>query len=51
MRRLATTAEVANACALLCSEEASFITGQNITVDGGMSLMGSDFPLAVQVPR
>jgi enoyl-[acyl-carrier protein] reductase III len=51
MRRLATTAEVANACALLCSEEASFITGQNITVDGGMSLMGSDFPLEVQVPR
>ena len=51
MRRLATAAEVANTCALLCSEEASFITGQNINVDGGISLMSSDFPLAVQLPR
>jgi NAD(P)-dependent dehydrogenase (short-subunit alcohol dehydrogenase family) len=51
MRRLATAAEVANACALLCSEEASFVTGQSITVDGGISLMSSDFPLAVQLPR
>jgi enoyl-[acyl-carrier protein] reductase III len=50
MRRLATPAEVADACSLLCSEEASFITGQNITVDGGITLMSTDFPLAVQVP-
>ncbi|HEX2654240.1 MAG TPA: SDR family oxidoreductase [Xanthobacteraceae bacterium] len=51
MRRLATPAEVANTCALLCSEEASFITGQNITVDGGISLMSSDFPLPIQLPK
>jgi enoyl-[acyl-carrier protein] reductase III len=51
MRRLATPADVANACALLCSEEASFVTGQSITVDGGSSLMNPDFPLALQVPK
>ncbi|HXD43936.1 MAG TPA: SDR family oxidoreductase [Pseudolabrys sp.] len=50
MRRLATAADVANTCALLCSEEASFITGQSIAVDGGTSLMSADFPLAVQLP-
>lgn len=50
MRRLASPADVANACAMLCSEEAGFVTGQGITVDGGVSLMSADFPLAVQVP-
>jgi len=50
MRRLATSADVANACALLCSDEASFVTGQSIAVDGGTSLMSADFPLAVQMP-
>jgi enoyl-[acyl-carrier protein] reductase III len=50
MRRLAAPADVANTCALLCSEEASFITGQSIAVDGGTSLMSADFPLAVQIP-
>lgn len=50
MRRLATPQDVANTCALLCSEEASFVTGQNITVDGGTSLMNPDFPLPIQLP-
>jgi enoyl-[acyl-carrier protein] reductase III len=50
MRRAATPADIANVCALLCSEEASFVTGQVIAVDGGSSLMNPDFPLLLQVP-
>jgi NAD(P)-dependent dehydrogenase (short-subunit alcohol dehydrogenase family) len=51
MRRPVAPADIANVCALLCSEEASFLTGQSIAVDGGSSLMNPDFPLAVQVPK
>jgi enoyl-[acyl-carrier protein] reductase III len=51
MRRQPTAVDVANTCALLCSEEASFVTGQTITVDGGSSLMNPDFPLPLQVPK
>lgn len=36
--RLASPADVANAALFLCSNAASFITGQTLTVDGGMSL-------------
>jgi enoyl-[acyl-carrier protein] reductase III len=50
MRRLGTPADIANVCALLCSEEAGFLTGQTVSVDGGSSLMNPDFPLALQVP-
>jgi enoyl-[acyl-carrier protein] reductase III len=51
MRRLVAPVDIANACALLCSEEASFVTGQMIAVDGGSSLMNPDFSLALQVPK
>ena len=50
MKRYPAATDVANTCALLCSEEASFITGQTIPVDGGSSLMNPDFPLALQLP-
>lgn len=33
--RPSTAADVANACCYLASEEASFITGVNLEVDGG----------------
>jgi len=51
MRRLVAPSDVAIVCALLCCEEASFVTGQTIVVDGGSSLMNPDFPLALQVPK
>ena len=50
MRRRGTAGDIADACALLCSDEARFVTGHAITVDGGCSLMNPDFPLAIQVP-
>src|SRR5258708_5274680 len=51
MRRLASPEDIANVCALLCSEEAGFVTGQTLAVDGGSSLMNPDFPLPLQVPK
>jgi NAD(P)-dependent dehydrogenase (short-subunit alcohol dehydrogenase family) len=50
MRRLGTPADVGNSVALVCAEEASWITGQTIYVDGGASLMNSDLPLEIQLP-
>src|SRR5262249_7327676 len=48
MGRLGTPADIGNAVALLCSEEAGWITGQSIGVDGGASLMIPVAPLAIQ---
>jgi NAD(P)-dependent dehydrogenase (short-subunit alcohol dehydrogenase family) len=38
MRRFGSGEEIAKAVAFLCSEDASFITGQALAVDGGFSL-------------
>ena len=51
MRRLGTPADVGNAVTLLCSNEAGWITGQLIAVDGGMGLMDPGLPLAIQQPE
>jgi NAD(P)-dependent dehydrogenase (short-subunit alcohol dehydrogenase family) len=51
MRRLGTPADIANAVALFCSKEAAWITGQVIAADGGMGLMDSALPLAIQQPE
>ena len=48
MGRLGTPADIGNAVSLLCMDEASFITGQIIHVDGGGSLMDAVFPLEIQ---
>jgi NAD(P)-dependent dehydrogenase (short-subunit alcohol dehydrogenase family) len=48
MRRLTTPADVGNVVALLCSEEAGFVTGQLLHVDGGCSLAGTDLPMELQ---
>jgi enoyl-[acyl-carrier protein] reductase III len=50
MRRQGSPEDIADVCALLCSDEARFLTGHSLSVDGGSSLMNSDFPLALQVP-
>jgi enoyl-[acyl-carrier protein] reductase III len=43
-----TPADIGNAVTLLCSEEAGWITGQTLAVDGGASLMESLMPLEMQ---
>jgi len=40
--RMGTAVEIANSISFLCSPKASFITGQNIVVDGGLSLQGQE---------
>jgi NAD(P)-dependent dehydrogenase (short-subunit alcohol dehydrogenase family) len=48
MGRLGTPADIGNAVALICSEEAGWITGQTIDVDGGASLVDAHLPLEFQ---
>jgi enoyl-[acyl-carrier protein] reductase III len=48
MRRLTTPADVGNVVALLCSQQAGFVTGQTLHVDGGASLAATDLPLELQ---
>jgi enoyl-[acyl-carrier protein] reductase III len=48
MGRLGTPTDIGNAVALICSEEASWITGQLIDVDGGASLVDAHLPLEFQ---
>jgi len=48
MGRLGTPADIGNAVAMICSEEASWITGQLIDVDGGASLVDAHLPLEFQ---
>ena len=48
MGHLGTPADIGNAVLLLCSEEAGWITGQTLTVDGGASLMETIMPLDMQ---
>ena len=40
--RMGTALETANVIAFLCSEKASFVTGQEILVDGGVSLLSQE---------
>jgi len=48
MLRLGTPADIGNAVAMICSEEASWITGQLIDVDGGAALVDAHLPLEFQ---
>jgi len=52
MGRLGTPKDIGDAVALICSEEAGWITGQLIEVDGGASLVDAHLPLEFQgIPR
>src|SRR5207247_1988494 len=46
--RVGTPADIGNAVLLLCMDEASFVTGQTLHVDGGASIMDPVFPLEIQ---
>jgi enoyl-[acyl-carrier protein] reductase III len=48
MRRLGTPRDIGNAVAMICSDEAGWITGQLIDVDGGASLVDAHLPLEFQ---
>ena len=48
MGRLGTPADIGNVVALLCSEEARWITGQTIYADGGASIVMAELPPALQ---
>jgi enoyl-[acyl-carrier protein] reductase III len=48
MGRMGSPADVGNAVALFCSEEANWMTGQIIYVDGGASLMDTVLPPELQ---
>ena len=48
MRRLGTPADIGNVTALLCAEEAAWITGQVIYADGGASLLNAEVPPEIQ---
>ena len=49
MRRLGTPADIGKVVALLCSEDAGWITGQVIYADGGASLMNSEVAPEIQL--
>ena len=49
MCRLGTPVDIGNVVALLCSEDAGWITGQVIYADGGASLMNSEVPPEIQL--
>jgi NAD(P)-dependent dehydrogenase (short-subunit alcohol dehydrogenase family) len=49
MRRLTTPHDIGNVVALLCLEEAGWVTGQIITADGGASLMNAEVPPEIQL--
>jgi len=45
MRRMGSTWDVAEAVAYLCSPAAGFVTGEFLHIDGGMQLLGTNWPL------
>lgn len=49
MKRMGRPEDIGDAVALLCMEEAGFITGQTLYVDGGASIMDTNFPLEIQM--
>jgi NAD(P)-dependent dehydrogenase (short-subunit alcohol dehydrogenase family) len=48
MKRLGTPGDIGDAVALLCTDEAKWITGQTIYADGGASLLNAEVPPQIQ---
>lgn len=44
LKRLGEAADIANAVTFLLSSEAAWITGRLLVVDGGITLIGADWP-------
>ena len=42
LQRLGNTKDIVNLIDFLCSDKSSYITGQSIYLDGGLSLMGQE---------
>ena len=42
LKRLGNVKDIANLVEFLCSDKASYITGQSIYLDGGLSLIGQE---------
>ena len=42
LKRLCKTDDIVNLTNFLCSDKASYITGQNIFLDGGLSVLGQE---------
>ena len=42
LKRLCKTDDIINLANFLCSDKSSYITGQNIVLDGGLSLLGQE---------
>lgn len=51
LRRIAQPQEIADVVAFLLSDRASYLTGQSIAVDGGLTARLIDFPLAPGLPN
>lgn len=49
MGRLGTPEDIGDVAALLCSDDAAWITGQVIYADGGASLMNPEVPTEIQI--
>lgn len=49
MGRLGTPGDIGNVAALLCSDDANWITGQVVYADGGASLMNPEVPPEIQI--
>jgi citronellol/citronellal dehydrogenase len=47
MKRVGQVTDVADACVYLCAESGNFVTGQTLTVAGGMDLYGGIWPAGI----